>query len=389
MHLEDRGAVERVFESARASGVIAIDTEFMRERTYWPKLCLVQIAVDDEAWVLDPLDAGDVSWLAEVFADPGVVKVFHAGQQDLELFCRLLGVPPSPMFDTQVAATLVGFPSQVGYARMVKELAGVELDKADTFTDWARRPLTATQVEYALNDVRYLCGAYRTLREKLEQSGRLSWLDEDFARLADPRTYEVVPEDQWRRVKRAGSLNRRQLGILLEAAAWREREAQRRDLPRRWVISDESLLQVARHRPTGAAGIEGVRGVNLRSLGDGGRGLLDAVRRGEAMPDSELPRIPRRPRAAVDIEGIVELMGALVRVRASEHGIAVPLLASRADLERLAGGEREDSPLLTGWRRALIGDELLELAEGRLALRVEGGKVVPKAHAADGGRDAE
>jgi ribonuclease D len=366
--------VEQVTARAREHGVVALDTEFMRERTYWPRLCLVQLAVADEAWLLDPIEGGDVRWLEEMMTDPGIVKILHAGQQDLEILYRAFGRTAAPVFDTQVAATLAGFPTQVGYARLIEELFGERVDKSDTFTDWARRPLAATQVEYALNDVRHLPGAYRVLVERLQREGRLAWLEEDFERLASPEAFEIVPETQFLRVKRASSLNRRQLGVLREIAAWREREAQRRDLPKRWVVSDESLIEVARRMPSDASQLSAIRGINARSFDSST--LLQAVARGQAVPEAELPRMPRKPKTIVDVEGIVELMGALVRVRASEHGIAVPLLAGRQDLERLASGERADSPLLSGWRRSLIGEELLELAEGRLALRVADGKIV-------------
>jgi ribonuclease D len=271
---------------------------------------------------------------------------------------------------------LAGFPSQVGYARLVKDLFDVDIDKSDTFTDWARRPLTPAQFEYALNDVRYLDAAYLELTARLERDGRAAWLAGDLAALSDPEQYEIHPEEQYRRIKRAASLSRRQLGVLQQVTAWREREAMRRDLPRRWVMSDETLTEVARRRPADAAALAEIRGFNLRSVGGDGAGLLEAVRRGVHMPDAELPRMERKPRTVVDIEGVVELMGALLRVRASEHGIAVPLLATRAELERLASGERDGSPLLSGWRRAIVGEDLVELVEGRLALSVADGKIV-------------
>jgi ribonuclease D len=374
----DEEAMRRIADDARAEGIIALDTEFMREKTYYARLCLVQVCVGDQAWIIDPFEVADMSPLLEVLLDPHVVKVLHAGGQDMEIMTQLAGSPPVPVFDTQIAATLAGFPSQVGYARLVKDLFDVDIDKSDTYTDWSRRPLTPAQIEYALADVRYLPGAYAELRMRLERDGRLTWVEADLARLSDPATYADEPEQQWKRIKRASSLSRRQMGVLQAVTAWREREAQRRDLPRRWVVVDDTLIEVARRQPSDVAGLSSLRGLNPRALGDGGTGLLDAVKQGLALPESELPRLARRNRAVVDIEGVVELMGALVRVRASDHGVAVQLLATRADLERLASGERDDSPLLTGWRKALIGDDLVELLDGRLALRVADGKVVPE-----------
>jgi ribonuclease D len=376
VYLHDTTELRALVDRARPHGRIAIDTEFMREKTYWARLCLIQLAVGDECAILDPLQISDLGPLLEVLEDESVLKVLHAGSQDLEIFYRLAGRAASPVFDTQIAATLAGFPSQVGYARLVKDLFDVDIDKSDTFTDWARRPLTPAQFEYALNDVRYLDAAYLELTARLEHDGRTAWLAGDLAALSDPEQYEIHPEEQYRRIKRAASLSRRQLGVLQQVTAWREREAMRRDLPRRWVMSDETLTEVARRRPADTTALADIRGFNLRSVGGDGAGLLEAVRRGVDMPDAQLPRIERRPRAVVDIEGVVELMGALLRLRASEHGIAVPLLATRAELERLASGERDGSPLLSGWRRAIVGEDLVQLVEGRLALSVADGKIM-------------
>lgn len=377
MFAHDQESLEAVAAAARSAGVLALDTEFMRERTYYAKLCLLQFAAGEGAWIVDPFVVRDLGPIGAVLLDRDVVKVLHAGSQDLEILTRLLGQPPAPVFDTQVAATLAGFPAQVGYARLVKDLYDADIDKSDTYSDWSRRPLTPAQIEYALADVRYLPRMYAQLRDRLAAEGRLEWLAEDFARLSDPDAYQVVPEEQFRRVKRISTLSRRQLGVLRFVAAWREREAQRRDLPRRWIVSDETMVEVARRQPKDAAALGDLRGLNPRALGDGGAGLLDAVRQGIALPDAELPRLTKRTRTVVDIEGVVELMGALVRVKAAQHGVAVPLLATRGELERLAAGEREESPLLQGWRRGLVGEPLVDLVEGRLSLRVADGKVVP------------
>jgi ribonuclease D len=375
VHLHDTDQLCAFLDRARAHGRIAIDTEFMREKTYWAKLCLIQLAVGEECAIVDPLGKVDLAPLLEVLADESVLKIFHAGSQDLEIFYRLAGHAATPVFDTQIAATVAGFPSQVGYARLMKDLFDVDIDKSDTFTDWARRPLTPAQVEYALNDVRYLDEAYTQLASRLAQEGRADWLKDDLARLSDPSVYEIQPEEQFRRLKRITSLSKRQLGVLQKVTAWREHEAMRRDLPRRWVIGDETLVEVARRRPESAEALGDIRGLNPRSLGDGGAGLIAAVRAGLAMPEDALPHIERKARTIIDVEGVVELMGALVRVRASEKGIAVPLLASRGDLERLASGDREGSPLLTGWRRTIVGDDLVSLADGLLSLRVADGRI--------------
>ncbi len=369
---ELRSLVTRL-RSARAVG---IDTEFMRERTYFAKLCLVQLATDEVSAIVDPLAIADLAPLCDLLSDRSVVKVMHAGAQDLEIFHRFCGGGVAPVFDTQVAATLVGFPQQVGYGALVNDLLGVRLDKADSFTDWSRRPLADTQIEYALNDVRYLPEAYRRLSQRIDAQGRTDWLAADVARLENPETYRVVPEEQWRRVKRVSSLNRRQLAIAREVAAWREREAMRRDVPKRWVIGDESIVEVARRAPRSMEEVAAIRGVPDK-VGKGAMsGLLSAVARGLDVPDEELPCLPKRRRLAGDVDAAIDLMVALVRLCAKENGVAMPLLASRDDLERLAAGERDGHPLLGGWRQEMVGNQLLELLDGRLSLTLDDGEIV-------------
>jgi len=257
------------------------------------------------------------------------------------------------------------------------------LDKGDTYTDWARRPLSDTQVEYALNDVRFLPEMFRRLTAELEREGRLSWLAADFGRMEDPATYACLPSEQWRRVKRVSSLNRRQLAVAREVAGWRELEAQRRDVPKRWVIGDESIVEIARRAPKTAEELAGIRGVSDKIGKNAQKGVIEAVLRGMAAPESELPVIAKRRRVQGDVDGAVDLMIALVRARAREHGVAMPLLASRDDLERLAGGEREASPLLEGWRRTMVGDELIALLDGSLAMRLDEGTLVIEPRSAE------
>ena len=376
MYVNDTETLIKLVEQLRSAPAVGIDTEFMRERTYYARLCLIQIASDDVAAIIDPLTIDDLSPLAELVEDTSVVKIFHAGSQDLEIFYRLLGVATNPVFDTQVAATLAGFQQQVGYGALVREMLDVQLDKGDTYTDWAKRPLSDTQVEYALNDVRYLPEMYRRLVAELDKEGRTAWLAADFGRMQDPATYQVAPQEQWRRVKRISSLNRRQLAVAREVAAWRELEAQHRDMPKRWVIGDESIVEIARRAPSSAADLAAVRGVSDKVSRAAQKSILEAVAAGVAVADCDLPTIAKRRRVQGDVDGAVDLMVALVRVRAREHGVAMPLLASRDDLERLAGGEREASPLLEGWRRSMVGDELVRLLDGSVAMRLVDGALV-------------
>lgn len=373
MHVTDTQSLRELVQLLRTAPCVAIDTEFMRERTYFARLCLIQLASDDVAAIVDPLEISDLSPLEELLTDPDVVKIFHAGSQDLEIFYRLFGVPTAPVFDSQIAATLAGFPQQVGYGALVKEVMGVALDKGDTYTDWAKRPLSDTQVEYALNDVRYLPEIRRRLLAEMEREGRIDWLAADFARLEDPATYEIEPRELWRRVKRVSSLNRRQLAVAREVAAWRETEAQRRDVPKRWVVGDESIIEIARRSPKSSDELSAIRGVADKVGRGAHQGLLDAVARGVAASDDDLPTLDKRRRPVGDVDGAVDLMIALVRLRAREHGVAMPLMASRDDLERLAAGEKEASPLLEGWRKKMVGDELVALLEGRLELAISDG----------------
>lgn len=357
----------------RGSDVLAVDAEFMRERTYYPRLCLLQLATDEEAVAVDALSAADLGLLAPVMLDPHVTKVFHAGTQDIEILHRVLGTPPAPVFDTQVAATLAGFGSQVSYQDLVSSVLGVRLDKGQRFTDWSARPLSEAQVGYALDDVRHLPRLYREMRARLERAGRLGWLAEEFERMADPATYEVDPGEQFKRVKRAASLKGQQLAVLREVAAWREREAQKRDVPKRWLAADETLVEIARRAPRSQDELTGIRGMSDQVLRRHGRDILAAVERGLAVPRHEWPLLPAKARTDVKAE-VVDLMAAVVRVRAREHGVAPALLASRDDLEAFAQGDAKSS-LASGWRHAMVGADLEGLLRGEVVLGVERGTV--------------
>lgn len=376
VYVDDAAKLADLIENLRGAPYLALDTEFMRERTYFARLCLIQLATKDIAAIVDPLAVTDLEPLWELLRDPGTTLVFHAGDQDLEILYREMGMVPGPIFDTQVAATLAGFPQQVGYGALVKDAIGKKLDKGDTYSDWAKRPLTDRQIEYALDDVRYLAPIYESLRSTLAEQGRLEWLAADFERMEDSQTYDPDPALLWKRVKRASSLDRRGLGVLRELAAWREEEAKRRNIPKRWVLGDESLVEVARRAPSTRDQLGAVRGVSDKLRKSVYDDVLAVVARGRAVPDSELPRLEKRKRRNVEIEGLVDLMAALVKLRATQHNVAVPLLASRKDLEALAAGDRAGSPLLEGWRGSIVGEELLELVDGRLSMRVSDGHVI-------------
>lgn len=376
MYVADERTLAACVALLAAEPVVAIDTEFMRERTYYARLCLVQLATEREVWVIDAIALeGRLGPLAALLSAGSVVKVLHAGSQDVEVLLRATGTTPKPVFDTQLAATVAGFPAQVGYAQLVQEVLGVTLEKADTFTDWSVRPLSPAQIRYAEDDVRDMVRLYRVLRDRLEAEGRLAWLAEDFEQLADPETYRVDPREQYRRVKRASTLDRRSLAVLRELAAWRELEAQRRDLPKRWVVSDESLVEIARRKPGDREALASIRGVNERLVARSADAVLGAVRAGLACPDDELPRLAKRQRVVSDAQALGDLLSAVVKVRAREHRIAPTLVASRDELERFAAGVREDHPLATGWRHAVVGAELEALLDGRLAVLVVNGRL--------------
>jgi len=370
VYVDDDDTLNTLCESIRSSPLLAIDTEFMRERTYYARLCLIQVATSDVTAIIDPLAVKDLKPLESLLTDERSLKIFHAGQQDLEIFFQLMGEPVRPVFDTQIAATLAGFPQQVSYRTLVSDCAGVELDKSDTYTDWARRPLSATQIEYALNDVRYLPVIYSHLIDELHAANRMEWLKPDLERLVDPATFTLNPDTTFLKTKKTSSLNRRQLGVLQKIAAWREYEAQKRNIPRRWVLTDESLVEIARRAPSDIEQLMSIRGVKDKLPKAVYPQLLTVIAEGLALKDSELPGAYKRRHRPAEVDGVVELMAALIRVRAKEHNVAATSLGSREDIEALAAGDRDGTPLLQGWRRALVGDELLQLLEGKVSISV-------------------
>ena len=308
-------------------------------------------------------------------ANPSCVKIFHSGSQDIDILYHELGVMPTPLFDTQMAAALMGFPLQVGYGPLVQALCDVRLAKADSYTDWSRRPLTTNQLKYALDDVVYLPKMYRHMERTLAKQGRGSWLDADFARLADPAKYDNDPMDMWRKVKRVASLSHGQMAVAQELAAWREREAMERNIPRKWVIPDEALIEIARKSPKSIDRLMEVRGLNTKLTTKTARKVLEAVKRGREKDPKDYPCLPKRPSGSPAVDGAVDLLASVVEVRAKENGVAVPVLASRDDLARLVHGHKGDCELMQGWRYEMVGRELEAIMEGKLAVYVEGGRL--------------
>ena len=354
---------------------VTVDTEFMRERTYWPILCVVQLASDSEVLVVDAEAEGiDLAPLDRLLAAPGTTKVFHAARQDAEIFLHLFGRLPQPLFDTQIAAMVAGFGDQVGYDQLVASLTGGQIDKAHRFSDWSARPLSPAQVTYAAADVTYLRQVYRELRTRLEREGRLDWVAQEMAVLADPETFRPDPEGLWERLKpRTG--NRRMLGVLRAAAAWREREAQRIDIPRQRLLRDESLLELAAVAPRDPDALARIRGIG-RGFADGksGAGILAAIAAALAMPEEQLPDSKER-RELRPSPALVALLKVLLAAKSEEHQVAGRLLASSDDLDRIAVENAPDVPALSGWRRQVFGDDALALKAGQISLGVSGKRV--------------
>jgi ribonuclease D len=351
---------------------IAVDTEFMRERTYWPKLCLAQVAGPDDAAAIDALaDGMDLSPLDELMANPNVLKVFHAARQDLEIFYLRMSKVPAPIFDTQVAAMVCGHGEAASYESLATKLAKARIDKSSRFTDWSRRPLSERQISYALSDVTHLRVVYEKLKRQLEKTGRLAWIGEEMAVLNDPATYRADPEQAWRRLKPRGA-SPRLLGTLKEVAAWRERTAQRIDIPRQRLLRDEQLLEIASHAPKTVEELALTRGLG-RGFAEGwqGREMLEAVDKARRVPDSELPTRDRAPEQLRAPSAVVDLLRTLLRLKAEEAGVAARLVASADEIDRLAGGKR-DVHALHGWRHEIFGKDALALIEGRVALALKG-----------------
>lgn len=354
---------------------VTVDTEFLRETTFWPKVCVIQLASPEEAFAVDTLAEGlDLSPFFELMADERVVKVFHAARQDLEIIWRLARLIPAPLFDTQVAAMVCGFGDQASYLELVKAIAKENLDKSSRFTDWSKRPLSMAQIDYAIADVTHLRQIYTHLRARLERSNRLDWLVDEMRTLTSPETYEQSPENAWERLRHRVR-KPRDLAVLMELAAWREAEAQSRDVPRARVLKDDMLIEIALAAPRSQEALGELRAFP-RGLerSRSGADIVAAIERGLARDPATLPRIERERRNGNG--ATVELLKVLLRQVAEETGVATKMIATVEDLEAIAADDAADVPALSGWRRAIFGEKALQLKAGRLALAVERGRVI-------------
>ncbi len=365
-------ALEALCERLRGCPWLALDTEFHRETTYRPQLCLVQVATPELTACIDPLALESLDPLLDLLYDRNVLKVLHAPRQDLEIFHYLRGAPFAPVFDTQLAAPLLGHPDQAGFANLVGAILGVRLAKAHTRADWRRRPLPEAQLRYAGDDVRYLAPLYQRLRAGLEEHGRLDWLDAEFAALSDPVRYENPPEQAWRRLRGADRLRGPSLAVLQGLAAWRERTASAEDRPRGWLVKDDTLFDLARMMPASDQDLRHVRGLSEGVVRRHGVAVLESIRTARERAPEPVPAHRAGRRLAPEEDALVDLLMAVVRVRALEHRLSPAVLAPRPQIERLVAGD-SDSVLHAGWRRGLIGEELSRVLRGEQALRVAEG----------------
>ena len=375
--IETTAALEDACRALAQSDFITIDTEFLRETTFWPQLCLIQMASPTLEVLIDPLAKGlDLKPFFELMADPSVIKVFHAARQDIEIIHHLGNLVPHPIFDTQVAAMVCGFGDSVSYDQLVQRTTGAHIDKTSRFTDWSRRPLSDKQLEYALADVTHLRDVYLFLKAQLEREGRSTWLTDEMAILESPGTYDIHPDDAWLRLK-SRLRKPQELAILKYAAAWREREARSRNVPRSRVLKDDALYEIAQQQPKDVEGLSRLRTIPKGwERSSSGAAVIEAVSAALALPKAEMPHAPKPTRSPEGTGAAVELLKVLLKLISDREGVAAKVIANTDDLEKIAAeGESAGVPALSGWRRELFGDTALKLISGAVALRFVDKKV--------------
>jgi ribonuclease D len=377
--ITDSASLSALCDRLSSSPFVAVDTEFMRENTFWPDLCLIQIADANEAAAIDPKASDlDLTPLLDLLVDnEDVLKVFHAGGQDIEIVYNITGKTPHPLFDTQIASMALSQGEQIGYGNLVEAWLGISLDKGARFTDWGRRPLDKRQIDYAIGDVTHLARLFPMMLEQLRKTGRGAWLDQEMERLADPANYALDPQEAWRRV-RLSSRKPEVLGRLRALGAWREYEARDKNLPRGRIVKDETLADLATHPPQEQADLGKVRGLSAtwRTNDIGGR-LMRAIESAEPLSRDEMPeREPHRPGPGKDGMLVADLLKLLLKVRSREINVAARLLARTDELELLAAGARDRLTILEGWRYEQFGHDALDLVEGRMAFAVRNGRLL-------------
>lgn len=354
---------------------VAIDTEFMRERTYYPELSLVQIGTPEGCWCIDPLAIDDLSALKALLLNRNVIKVFHSASQDVEILYYLCDDMPGPLFDTQIAASMLGHGDQIGYANLVREVLDVHLEKTQSRTDWSRRPLTDAQLSYAADDVIYLQQMYIKMVDELKAKGRLEWLTPDFEQLGAIENFKLPPDALLKKVKGQQRLSARQLGVAREIAVWRENRSQRADKPRKWVMSDDILCDISKQLPNSIDALSQIRGIHDNLVKHHGEHILSAIAAGKSLPEDQLPRPKKHKKLSPDQQVVVETLSSLLTFLASQADISAQQLASRKDLEKVILGDSE-VPLLNGWRKPLAGDKVKRFLAGELSIKIDQGKLV-------------
>lgn len=377
LYVDDNEKLQQLCDSIRNAPLLILDTEFIREKTYRAKLCLLQIATDDIVACVDPIALSDISALMDIINDKNKLKVLHAARQDYEIFFDLTNQLPQPLFDSQLAASLLGYGEQVGYGSLVQKVLGVQLDKAHTRTDWSKRPLSDAQIRYASDDVVYLRELYPVLKTQLVEQGRESWLDDEFNALCQPELFVTRPEEAWNRVKGVNRLRPRQLAAAKNISEWREKVAIKKDRPRRWILADDILLAAAQLLPKNISQLESIANIKKAVIDNSGETILGCVKKALELTETDLPSIKKPKRLSADQEIIADLLLTLLKLIASKLNISPANIANRKMIEKLILGEK-DIALLQGWRNKLAGEKLQNLLSNKVGLHIENNKVVEK-----------
>lgn len=368
LYIDTQTALENLCAELKSATYIAVDTEFMREKTYSARLCLIQIASEHTIACIDPFKLDSLDPFMDILLDRNILKILHSARQDLEIFHDLSNKVPGPVFDTQIAATLLGLPDQCGYAALVKHLLNIELDKAQTRTDWSRRPLDAAQLDYAADDVRYLLQLYPLILQQLKEQGREDWLSEDFLALENPDLYQLPLDNLWKKVSGHARLKGKQLAIVKQLAGWRELRARERDLPRKWIMADDVIISLARMAPEHPQQLEKIRGLaNSRSKNSGSE-ILAQIQLAQKIPQDQWPRIPAK-KTSKNEDVIVDLLMSVLKFQAQKNNISPAILGARKDVEKLLAGQTP--ALMQGWRKKIAGNVLNDVLEGRRILKIQ------------------
>jgi len=373
-YIDTPSALEQLCQQLQNVPWIALDTEFLREKTYYPQLCLLQLGTDEITACIDPLKLPNLDPLLPLFDDPNITKIFHAASQDLEILFQLNGRLPSPIFDTQIAAPLLGHNEQIGYANLVNEVLGVQLEKAHSRADWTRRPLPEAQLNYAADDVIYLGQIYTKLKQQLEQKDRLGWLDDDFQALTDTSRYQIDPNTIWQKLRGLERLRGESISIAQQLCVWREEQAQKKNLPRKWLLKDEVILDLAMQKPDNRTELGHIRGLSERFLQHSAKTLLNVISDARQQTPQPLPTFMKKQRPKAEHEAVADLLMAMVRQRAEEQALNPNVITQRKELLKFIQGEKELT-LLSGWRNKMIGADLQALLDGEANLSVQGGKL--------------